>query len=86
MKHIFAIIITVLLFLPLSCATKEASMNNRGVGYLNKGEFDKAIEDFNKAIAINPNYAKAYYNRGVIYYKKWLDEKAISDFRKACDK
>jgi len=58
---------------------------DRGLAYLNKGQNDKALEDFNKAIAINPNYAKAYYNRGVIYYKKWLDEKAISDFRKACD-
>ena len=30
---------------------------NRGNAYDGKGQYDKAIEDYNKAIALNPNYA-----------------------------
>ena len=51
--------------------------------YLNK-EYDKAIEAYTSAIAINPNYAKAHYNRGTVYGKeKGLHDKAIEDFNKA---
>jgi len=43
---------------------------NRGNAYYNKGNYDQAISDHNKAIEINPKYAKAYYNRGATYGKK----------------
>jgi len=36
-----------------------------GVEKANSGVYEGAIEDYNKAIEINPSYAKAYYNRGV---------------------
>ncbi len=35
-----------------------------GVDYLNKGEYDQAIEEFNKVLKINPRNAEAYYYRG----------------------
>ncbi|MBR1761157.1 MAG: tetratricopeptide repeat protein [Schwartzia sp.] len=44
--------------------------NNRGTAYALKGEFDAAIADFNRALAVNPNDAAAYYRRGFIYGKK----------------
>ncbi|MBI5892319.1 MAG: tetratricopeptide repeat protein, partial [Deltaproteobacteria bacterium] len=40
-------------------------------------------EDFNKVIALDPNYAKAYYNRGLAYGKKGQHDRAIEDFNKA---
>lgn len=43
--------------------------NNRGIAYDNKGEFNKAIEDYNKAIELNPNDAEAYNNRALCYIK-----------------
>lgn len=44
-----------------------------------------AIEDYNKAIALDPNDAKAYNNRGNAYKNKKQYGRAISDLQKACD-
>ena len=57
----------------------------RGRACLDKGKYDDAIEDYDKAIALAPNDAIAYYNRGVAYYEKGDKEQAIADFRKALE-
>ena len=60
--------------------------SNRGLDYYdNKGQYDKAIEDYNRAIALDPNYASAYFNRGLAYEMLGNKSMAISDYRKACD-
>ena len=43
---------------------------NRGVDHFEKGEYDRAIEDFTKALELNPEYVDAYRKRGVAYIKK----------------
>ena len=53
---------------------------NRGIAWDNKGEYDKAIADYNLALAINPQFALAYNNRGLAWYKKGEYDKAIADF------
>ena len=35
---------------------------NRGNAYHNKGEYDRAIKDHDKAIALKPNFTEAYSN------------------------
>src|SRR5580658_4212721 len=40
--------------------------NNRGVAYRIKGEYDKAIDDF-EAIKLRPGFANAFNNRGVAH-------------------
>ena len=59
--------------------------NNRGIAYSDRGQYDKAIEDYNKAIAMNPDYFRAYNNRGVVFSRTGLYERAIEDFSKAID-
>jgi tetratricopeptide (TPR) repeat protein len=49
---------------------------------LNK-EYDKAIEAYNKAIAINPNLAEAYTHRALAYTNKGQYDRAIEDCNKA---
>ena len=59
---------------------------NRGLAYWKKGDFDRTIVDFTKAIELNPNFAEAYYNRGVwLTGKKGDSERAIEDFTKAIE-
>ena len=58
----------------------------KGVSYQDKGQWDKAIAEYNKAIEINPSYAEAYYNRGLAYAQgKGQFDKAISDWNKAIE-
>src|SRR5690242_8142582 len=40
--------------------------NMRGTVFGQGGRYDEAIADFNKAIAIDANYAQAYANRGLV--------------------
>jgi tetratricopeptide (TPR) repeat protein len=63
----------------------EASLayNNRGLTYDEMGWFDKAIEDFDRAIALAPADHKAYTNRGMLFGKTGRFDKAIEDFKKA---
>ena len=55
----------------------------RGNAYVRKGEHDKAISEYNKAIEISPKYASAYTYRGIAYVRKGQHDKAISDYNKA---
>jgi tetratricopeptide (TPR) repeat protein len=57
--------------------------NNRANAYINKGDNDRAIQDLDEAVRIDPNYATAYYNRGIAYNNKDQHERAIQDFDQA---
>ena len=57
--------------------------NNRGIAYSNRGNYDKAVEDYNTAIAMKPDYFRVYNNRGVVFSRTGLYEKAIEDFSRA---
>jgi tetratricopeptide (TPR) repeat protein len=50
------------------------AFGSRGGAYLQKGEFDRALSDFTRAIEFDPKYALAYYNRAIVYlYRGELD-------------
>jgi tetratricopeptide (TPR) repeat protein len=56
---------------------------NRGLVYAKKGDFAKALPDFNAAIERNGRFADAYYDRGLTYYNLDNSKAAIEDFTKA---
>ena len=51
--------------------------------YADKGNYDRAIADYNKALQINPEYAETYFNRGVAHSLKGDYDRAIEDYTKA---
>ena len=88
----FRVILPIILFFSFSCASTPPKQNesrdakfynNRGAAYGEKGQYDQAISDFNRAIEINQRYTMAYNNRGIVYRLKGRYDQAISDFNKA---
>ncbi len=59
------------------------ALNNRGILKGKAGDINGAINDFEQAINIKPDYAEAYYNRGVALYQKREQQRACSDWHKA---
>jgi tetratricopeptide (TPR) repeat protein len=59
--------------------------NNRGNAYLAKGDFDRAIADYTKAIEIDPKDADAYNNRSYAYHAKGDFDRAIADYTKVIE-
>ncbi|MBI5096114.1 MAG: tetratricopeptide repeat protein [Nitrospirae bacterium] len=41
--------------------------DNLGLAHITRGEYGRAIDEFNKTIEIQPRYYLAYYNAGVVY-------------------
>ena len=55
----------------------------RGSSYNELKQYERAIKDFDKAIALKSDYIEAYFNRGVNYVELGQYERAIKDFDKA---
>ena len=47
------------------------------------GQHQRALEDYNGALRINPQYARAYARRGIAQLYLRRDAEAESDFKKA---
>ncbi len=49
---------------------KSEAYYNQGVAHAEKGETDRAISDFTKAIKMRPRFGMAYYYRAMAYSRK----------------
>ena len=52
----------------------------RGIASYKKREYDKAIEDFSKAIELNPEFPEVYATRALAYFHTDKFECAIQDY------
>ena len=57
----------------------------RGESYKDKGEFGRAIRDFERALKLKPNYPQAYFFRGVCHEAEGRLDEAIKDVAKALE-
>ena len=58
---------------------------NRGAAYQKLLEFDAALNDYSKAIQLNPNNPNVFLYRGFLYYQNEEYESAIIDFNTVID-
>ena len=56
---------------------------NRGNAYYILGQHQKAIDDYTRAIELDPKLAEAYCNRGIAYSNLGQYQKAIDNFTRA---
>ena len=62
---------------------RSVAHNNRGDAYVAQGNFDAAINDYDQAISLNPDFARPFNNRGFAYLKKGDYDRALKDFDQA---
>jgi tetratricopeptide (TPR) repeat protein len=67
----------------LSNDRRAAILSDRGVAYMRSGQPKLAIEDFNRAAQLFPEYAAIYNNRGTVLVSLGLLKEAIKDFDRA---
>jgi len=57
--------------------------NNRALVWEFRGDLDKAMADYNKAIRLDPKYPTAFNNRGMVWAQQGRYDQAIADFGEA---
>src|SRR5437588_196871 len=63
----------------LSEADLAISLMNRGLAYDNKGDHDRAIQDYDPALRLQPDFALSFVSRGRAYDNKGDYDRAIQD-------
>ena len=87
LKLIAALLATLVFFVIWDRAEitnyRVVSYNSSGISYDAKGDYDRAIEDFSKAIGLNSGNATLFINRGNAYKGKGDLDHAITDYNEA---
>ena len=52
--------------------------------YSNLGQYQFAIQDFNEAIRLQPDFVPYYNNRGIAYFRQGKNNLGCIDAQKAC--
>jgi lipoprotein NlpI len=64
-------------------AELSTALVDRGTAYSELKDYQTAIQDFDRAIALDGTSHLAYNNRGVVYFRQGIADKAISNFDRA---
>jgi len=77
---VFLLLIAVFIAFVMYYSNNSTTYYDRGIEYVYKGNLDAAINEYNQAIKLKPDYADAFNSRGIVYYKKGNFDSAIADF------
>lgn len=64
---------------------RSGAYNNRGVAYMQKGDFDSALEDFTRALDYDNAWGTTYMNRAVIHAARGAFAEALADLDRAVE-
>ena len=64
---------------------EAAALVDSGYEYNSLGQYERAIQDFDEAIRLNPQNAGAYHNRGIAYGRIGKSIEEERDFAKATE-
>jgi tetratricopeptide (TPR) repeat protein len=87
-KLFYIVIFSVLFLYVVNCygaKGKAEEFFEQGKKYSSVDNADQAIDNYSKAIKIDPKFSKAYNNRGIAYTWKKQYDRAIADFSKAIE-
>jgi tetratricopeptide (TPR) repeat protein len=62
---------------------RSGSNHARANVYYNKGDYDLALLDYNRAIKLEPDFAMAFFNAGGTLLGRGEYDRAIADYDKA---
>jgi transitional endoplasmic reticulum ATPase len=65
--------------------TDAKTYHQMGNDYYERGDYDRAIENYNMAILLNPVFSEAYFNRALSYYQLKNFDKSVADYTKAIE-
>ena len=65
--------------------TIPIAYNNRGMVLETDNKVQEALDDYNKALALQPDFAIVYNNRGNILMNRQKNEEALQDYNKAIE-
>jgi type IV pilus assembly protein PilF len=64
-------------------ATPHFAQNNMGYAYYKKGEYNKAVESYLKAIKYQPSFSRAFHNLGITYEAMNEWDKAVGAYKES---
>ena len=86
----FSLLISILIIISLmACDSKEGRRNDhflKANTLLEKHEYPKAIQEYDIALAFDPEYSDAYNNRGIAFFETGNYKEAIISYDSAIQK
>ena len=80
------VVVCAIILLSAACADDPFEVHyNRALDYEAAGEYRLAIQEYDRAIELDPNYVDAYVFRGYSYERLGFELRAIEDFDKAIE-
>jgi tetratricopeptide (TPR) repeat protein len=83
MRWIYTVLILLLVLMTSAqCQLTTEDWFNKGRALISQGKYDEAIQAYDIAIQLRPDYAEAYYSKGVALDSQGKYDEAIQDFDK----
>ncbi|MFQ5443684.1 MAG: tetratricopeptide repeat protein, partial [Nitrospinales bacterium] len=64
---------------------KVEAIHNIGVVYFEQGKTEQAVDQYQKALRIQPDYADAHFNLGVALAKQGFEKEALAHYMKVLE-